>query len=447
VFEYVIKRVAHSSHVLSSHQGTLDQFALAVNKVLTVHANPLGREDCTIYWHNYRTTCSPTAPIFGEAYYAMRVEPVLNVIKNVLGKSMSAAEIYRVVEDSTWACRGRAKFYDISIGVWPIASTVRDDITNVTTQVPLAEDDLLPGHLKECRCVFFKKQRFDEIIESVENPGNDVNYRNVKIKSTNPDEKEYNFFDAVCQGKWFGYRVLHHCNFAEYCGAKNFVHIGLKTELQWDASIAQESREEGIEPADLYQPQTLCEVYNYEWPDLDKLPVGLLKCPFVFRNAATDKALDGQKPPWVDHYHGPKSTSSHAPEREVDEQTNCAGAPTPQRGPSSSIPLRDITVDMNSPRAPKRKTPFIDDEAEASDEEEVRPNPNPQTTNTHQSFLQEGEETQDMQDFIDDASIPSPEYGVKLCKNVLYEDASGQVTCDSECLPGDDFCRECVLQF
>ena len=62
---------------------------------------------------------------------------------------------------------------------------------------------------------------------------------------------------------------------------------------------------------------------------------------------------------------------------------------------------------------------------------------------------EEGEETQDMQDFIDDASIPSPEYGsipspeygVKLCKNVIYDD----VTCDSECLPGEDFCRGCVV--
>ena len=67
VFEWMIKSVTRSAYELNNHASLLEQFVLAVNKMWTTRCNPLGRETETLFFHNYRTTCSPHAAVFHTA--------------------------------------------------------------------------------------------------------------------------------------------------------------------------------------------------------------------------------------------------------------------------------------------------------------------------------------------------------------------------------------------
>ena len=63
----MVKSVTRSSYELNNHTSVLEQFVIAVHKIQTTHANPLGREHETLFWHSYRTTCTPNAAIFNGA--------------------------------------------------------------------------------------------------------------------------------------------------------------------------------------------------------------------------------------------------------------------------------------------------------------------------------------------------------------------------------------------
>jgi hypothetical protein len=138
IFEWMIKAVTRATYELNNHQSVLDQFVLAVNKCLTVRSNPLGRENEVIFWHNYRTTCSPVAAVFNTAgatlWYAFRLEPIINVLKTVLGKTFSVTELNRMIDDVSWATRGKANFYDCATNSWPICNVIHDADTHVNTQ-------------------------------------------------------------------------------------------------------------------------------------------------------------------------------------------------------------------------------------------------------------------------------------------------------------------------
>jgi hypothetical protein len=106
----------------------------------TVRSNPLGRENEVIFWHNYRTTCSPVAPVFTTAtssptlWFAFRLEPTVNVLKTVLGKNFSVVELNRMIDECSWAVRGKGMFYDCATNSWPICNVIHDSDTHVNTQ-------------------------------------------------------------------------------------------------------------------------------------------------------------------------------------------------------------------------------------------------------------------------------------------------------------------------
>jgi hypothetical protein len=140
IFEWMIKAVTRATYELNNHQSPLDQFVLSVNKCLTVRSNPLGRENEVIFWHNYRTTCSPVAPVFTTAtssptlWFAFRLEPTVNVLKTVLGKNFSVVELNRMIDECSWAVRGKGMFYDCATNSWPICNVIHDSDTHVNTQ-------------------------------------------------------------------------------------------------------------------------------------------------------------------------------------------------------------------------------------------------------------------------------------------------------------------------
>jgi hypothetical protein len=67
-------------------------------------------------------------------WYAFRLEPIINVLKTVLGKTFSVTELNRMIDDVSWATRGKANFYDCATNSWPICNVIHDADTHVNTQ-------------------------------------------------------------------------------------------------------------------------------------------------------------------------------------------------------------------------------------------------------------------------------------------------------------------------
>ena len=348
---------------------------------------------------NYRTTCTPTAGFFftnpcaGIQWYAFRLEAVITVIKNVLGRTFSAVEIQRMVDESSWATRGKAQFYDIMTNSWPIANTVHDDVTNANTLVPLTEDELLVNQVKDMKCIFVRQSKFKEIVQSVERGAAvDTAYELIEIESANPDvEGKYNFYQAVSgeSGEgWFGYRALTHTTFGKYCGAVNEMRVGSSTtELEFLREVYEANKDAGFPPIEqLYQPASLLEFYGYSFPAIDSLPPGLKMLPFNMRNEEGDQLVDYQFPPWYDSYYSngimlgygelfDKGTVSYNEWRfrpgasgmrdaEEDFSLRSGGSPARRdRASDTDSPQRPISGTHISPRRPARRR---DDDEQSS---------------------------------------------------------------------------------
>ena len=392
VFVWMVKSVSRAAYELNNHKSLLEQFVLAVIKVRETRTNPLVRnENEVLFLHNMRLQSSPNHRIFrNNDWLAFRLEHVLAVIKQVLNKTFSMNELYREANESSFAQRGHAMFYDCATNSWPIAHSIYDDETRVTTLIPLAEDELLEDHVKRFRCLWIKKVKYDEITESSNQAENPVNYEDLQITSSSEGQGTYNFYEAVTgidRGGWFGYRVLRQSSFAQYCGTTN--------ELDFTEPVSHvidENEEAGAVRVDyMYQPRNLLQTYCYAFPDASKLPPGLLKIPFVARNEPGDDEIDYDLPPWTqrEQFVGESeaevyfSQSSGDKDREDDELSEFAGGPSAARSDAGSIPpLRNVTNEMNGnsngPRRQKRtRCAFLDDEAEASggSEEEQVPSP------------------------------------------------------------------------
>ena len=491
VFVWMVKSVTRSSYELNNHTSVLEQFVIAVHKIQTTHANPLGREHETLFWHNYRTTCSPSAAIFNGAnsprFYAFRLDAVCTVIKNVLGRTFSAVEIHRMIDDSMWATKGKAQFYDITTNSWPIAHTVHDDATNTNTLVPLAEDELLVSHVKEQRCIFMKQVNFDEIVQSVERGSRvDTAYDLIEIESAHPDLGTYNFFAAVCGDDpdgWYGYRAINNTSFGKYCGSMNELRVGTSTsELEIIREVQQANINAGFGTIEkLYQPASLLKYYGYSFPDVDSLPPGLKMLPFNSRDSEDDVALSYDFPHWYESYFSrgaygdlhDKDTNTYREykgergvtrPREDDEQSSAYGGPSPDRRDPGSSPLRDATMGLNSPNGPStaherprkrrgvgaRRFVLSEAEDENGENDEVRrlpcPYPCPANGAKLAPFWQEAPDAGMFDnDFIDDSPIGEEDYVPGACKQVIYSDETGDVVCGNACNPAEQLCHCCRL--
>ena len=413
VFEWVVKAVTRTTYELNNHQSTLDQFVLSIQKCRNVRPNPLGKDSEVIFWHNFRTDVTPYAAVFNgtrERWFAFRLEPIINVLKNVLGKTFSTVEINRAIDESSWAMKGKALFYDCAMSGWPICKVHHDPETHVNINVPLTEQELVadfdPPHLVEQRCIFIKQEKYNEIVNSAERGGSiDVNYKEVTIQSSDQDIGEYNFFNAVTTEPWFGYRALGHCNFKRFNGAANLMMVS-DDDLTISRDVEAENMAKGFgDVLTSYQPESLLEYYGYKFPDANALPPALLKIPFKMRNGPGDEVVDNNSPPWLRTYFGPSSCQvvqrMNGMEEEEEEEEEelitparrtrlheetmqtewSGGSPTPRQSPGST-PLGDATLSRNRENEPpgrpvKRRRAsrsVVDDENEV---QQVRAHPNP----------------------------------------------------------------------
>jgi hypothetical protein len=226
VFDFIVATVTRTTYELNNHAGVLDRFVLAVNEVLTTRTNPLAHEREVIFWHNHRTQLTPYAAVFNAStqdrhhttrWFAFRLESVLSVVKFVTGRVFQQAEIMRAVTEQTWTARGKGSFYDCQMNAWPIASRVfEQQESNVPTLVPLAETDLHMEHLKEFPAVYFKQDKWNEIVNSVNNAVSlETDYKTTEIESANQtlERPNYNLYNAVTKDGWFGYRAVASSNF------------------------------------------------------------------------------------------------------------------------------------------------------------------------------------------------------------------------------------------
>ncbi|KAL3922991.1 MAG: hypothetical protein SGPRY_004364, partial [Prymnesium sp.] len=124
-------RNANIMYELSSHQSILEQFVLHILKCKELRSSPLGKEEETLYLHNLRENArvTPASAVYynglnSTKYWAVRVESVVGVIKKITGRAFSATEIYRLANESEWACKSVCRFYDTVVARAPLQALV-----------------------------------------------------------------------------------------------------------------------------------------------------------------------------------------------------------------------------------------------------------------------------------------------------------------------------------
>jgi hypothetical protein len=230
----------------------------------------------------------------GGAYYAVRIEPVCNVIKEVLGLNFKPSEIQTAIEFVDWASYSRGYFYDVMVNPWPIAKTIIMDETQSMHTVPLPECELMQSTLSRSRCAFIKQYNFDKIISDVER-GSKLPHdpKLVVISSANSrfnDGQPYCFYETVT-GKgafgWFGWRFAGQCTFSDFC-FNNVVNIGgHTTELQINYALDTYNQQCGFPCiSDCYQPTFIYKYFKDYIIDADpeRLPPCFKWDPFGYKN-------------------------------------------------------------------------------------------------------------------------------------------------------------------
>jgi len=424
VFKWMIHSVSRVAYEQTNHSGILDQFVICVSKIradcgTSGICNPLGPQDRTITWDKMRTTAKPGIQN-NIAYIALRIDPCIAVIKNVLGKVIQPQHLFEAIDICGWAVRGSTNFYDVGANGWPIKKDRMDVETGTMCPTPLAEGELLTGHMKQMRCVFFKQEDWNRILSNCERSGNvDIDYKNIMVKSANPEIDKYNLYKLACgldpEEGWFGYRCLGQCTFATFCGALNALNVGsATTNLEIIPEVAKENADAGFGSVEsCYKPEALLENFGYNFPDLDAMPPCYKIIPFTSRNGPDDTAHDDPlsfcptQPPTPPSpttspagvfsptgVFSPNSTPRRPSpnrvfsprgvvrDREDYEQSGVVRDPPPIPGNPGSSPLGDISNGRDNslsgspndrPVKRRRSTTasrFIFDEAEDEDEEE-----------------------------------------------------------------------------
>ena len=422
VIEYYVKHISQTSHEMTKHSNCLDQFILAINRIRTVVVvNPSSTtQDKSIHLHNFRASCKPrNAKI---PYYAVRLESVCTVIQKVLGLHISVQEIKDEISTKPeHFIKGKAHFYDLSKQAWPITKLLVDVATGQhLPPVPLQEDELLDGMLTgQLDCLYIKQEYYYHVVRSVDaSHDSSINYHEITIKSSSTG-KEYNFFECVVLSEpevWYGYRALSYCSMADYCGATNDYLCGKPgQQMLFDTDVLAAQQAVGApDVQEVYHPETIAKYYSDKFPDPDKLCPVLLHPPFKFRNAPGDnhlpKPIGNDLPDPDDPFQVPSPLGSMRQESKLTPKNNKKSSEVTssdygqQQGSGNSrrysSPVRQPVLGSNPVGASrasaavseddsppmrrkiarhKKRTPFVDDEAEDSQEslecsEELTPN-------------------------------------------------------------------------
>jgi hypothetical protein len=358
MFEWLLVTVTRQTHVLCNHAGVLDQFIVNILHVFeTIGPNPTGTNpDKLLHWHNIRTKQVP--PLCGGSlrFWAIRVPKVCHVLKVWTGKTFKEADVYQAVKDSSHGFGdSRCKFYDTDKCGWPIKKSLFTDIAGLEGEAPMAEADLLDSQLKEQRCVFIQEDFINRIRSSLDRAyQTDVDYKTIVIESANREAGQYNFYEALVNDGWFGYRSLGQGTFRAYSGATNEVQIGSPTsELKLVADVEMETHTCGFKSiAHCFQPATLLEFFTYQHPthaDTSCYPPCYTRHPFHFRNDHDDEVVASPmgdmatEPPSLD------ASPAKKPRVHEDSPHLTGMSPNRRRLPPSTAPSPLAPRGLNTP--------------------------------------------------------------------------------------------------
>ncbi len=363
---------------MTANVSVLEQFLLNTFKVVNdVGPNVLGSQpEKIVFWHNYRTTLHP--PLFVGAWYAFRIASVLMAINAHLNIQMSEREIHQAIKarkHENMVLDGRAEFYDANKSGWPPKKTLdfESEDLNASSVVPLPENELTAAMTSRQRCVFFRKDFVDQILETQRDVAPEYeNYKNVVIKSANKQTGSYNFYNALTGDGWFGFRSIENCAFAQYTGFGNTLYCGSPVA---DLKIREEVEDANLDEghgtiANVLDANYMLKFFSSIFFDRDSckaLPAAYLNVPFE-----SDHVLENPMSAYfdlLDHFDDISKSNSQA--------TSVSNLPSSQEDDDRE-PLSPLNANKEPPsriqtavhKKKRSKTSLISEEAEFSGDDE-----------------------------------------------------------------------------
>lgn len=335
VFDWVVKSATRSIRQITLQGGVIDRFVMSVHRVLQLRTNPLGHESATLSLHNIRKFARPqdlnlrtTGPI---QYYAMRVQSVVGVVWQVLRLQFNEQELIREVKrvsknvkDADYQL-GSCLFYDCTCNPYPIKRTVVDELTRISTDIPLTETELEQSMCKMFHSVLFiKKTKYDLLTCDDEDVEPVKDYTSIVIKSANVDQGEYNLYQVATfcdESIWYGYRACDNGPMRNYNGFRNWISCGgPTTPMNLIADVVKRNKAEGFGTIyECYTPIKMLTYLGYELPQLEKVPVCYREIPFQLRNDEGDTLINYKLPPWTKAWYGEDGMGSFLGELPPDQ--------------------------------------------------------------------------------------------------------------------------------
>lgn len=269
----------------SAVNNVLNEFLVKFEETRNV-SNPLNPHASeVIYLHNFRETLQP--PSYPDQWFCMRLKLVTGVVNKTHPECrFTYSEIIKACKQKQYSkdfVSGQAEFFDLKYG-WPMKNPLN-------VMVPLTEDDDWPK-IKDT-ALFVRKSTYVKMIAEKQVGSAASQARLCQINITNNkvyDGEAYNFFDAVTNGMWYGFRAILNTDFRSICGGDNML-MNMENPVQSMDYIrfGNMHRERGYpRVSDCFDFEYLCKTYNTKSFD-PKLPPCLKYDCFKYRNAPGDR--------------------------------------------------------------------------------------------------------------------------------------------------------------
>ena len=321
ILEYITTQCGKQTFIASKFTSTLERFVLAIHRVRNT-TSLLDRAENVIFWHHFRCVQDPVHAAL--EFVCVRVDLVCTVIQNVLKERFQSESIKREVEHSTFAHYGKAKFYKVDELQWPIVRVEMDMDGGPSQKIPLQEGELTDDMLRRENCLMFKKTDWVRITSEVDAVQNlTVDFKNITITSA-LDQTPYNFYDALLNSTWFGFRALDSNNLRGF-----YDMVGVHSDHNLD------------EVVDNLHYTNLAKYYGYGFNT--RLPYYLAEDPFAY--ADNKENVPPSKKRKVDLRSGESAT-----EKDLYDEGSSPGAS------QAAQDVKDTSAgDADSVRAPELK--------------------------------------------------------------------------------------------
>ncbi len=272
IFKWLPTACARQTDIANATASVLDGFLLLVHETKQVmHVDPKSRPDDTIHFHNYRTDQRRVNDV--ESYVTMHVPSILAVLKKrTHAKQYTLSDLRRAVDDKhDVAAFGKGRFYDTKFG-FPPARMNEECNYVVLEEAQLASHQLT----QKASTLYIKETYLARMIDGYERdadvPVND--YKTIIVGDAFTGN--YNLYESVLDGSWFGYRCFNGKVYYEYCGFGNKTHF--HTAPYHDQDYVT------------YCYDNLLKVYGFEAPP-ENIPLPVRVNPFNFRNSMNDHQM------------------------------------------------------------------------------------------------------------------------------------------------------------